>query len=716
MATVARRPLPLPPSRPAATTATSFYAIKRCRHLKSPAIFTSWEDCQHYISRMGDTHMDHHVEYSIFPTVSSAFEYIVDGIPRTARTPYQVATATFAAAPPRATTIGRPTPFQAPPAAFVAAAAAARRQMLPVATTTRATAAAASTAKPPPPPGVVAVAAATTRPSMSSLLNAATTTAQQSPTTKSAATSSRTSRTNNSKKRPRPAAPDSATTDPDTDTEDEDYTEEEEDADEQPSPAKQQQSKSLSMPSIQWNQKFETNLQKILEYKEKFGTTYIPMAVQRKDRMEYKSVGRWSQFVRDQCKLYRQDPKLTNYITAEKYQRLLDIDFKMESPMNNRPTFDQMYQQLVAYKEQHGHVDVPAKYPDPILRNWILSIRKEYIKYQNSKDTQSQAKITIEQIGKLSMLGFRLNKEFTKHTFEENATKWLEYKTRNGGKDPTRKQNNSINSFIRRMRADYKYGRLEQSKIDLLDSWGFVWTSQFKTPKKVEYKTWDQRYQQLLDFKSEHGHVKVKQKVPELGSWVHHQRMNYKLYLEGKQSPLNPTRVQKLKDVGFCFLMRERGPNKKKRRMIVVATEENNDVDDSDATEDDDDDEDVGDTGGGEAQQQQQPVENNSRRQTATTRRATATVRVGGNGNGSGYKDIRNLRQLQNHQDVDATTTTAALNLLVRGEQQQQQQQQQPYNATAATTGTSTAAAAAAASLLGYTATTNPWNIGGGFI
>lgn len=65
---------------------------------------------------------------------------------------------------------------------------------------------------------------------------------------------------------------------------------------------------------------------------------------------------------------------------------------------------------------------------------------------------------------------------------------------------------------------------------------------------------WNERYQQLLSFKENHGHCNVPQKWKvnkQLGKWCSHQRMHYHHWLEGKYSPLAEDRRLLLESIGF---------------------------------------------------------------------------------------------------------------------------------------------------------------------
>ena len=101
----------------------------------------------------------------------------------------------------------------------------------------------------------------------------------------------------------------------------------------------------------------------------------------------------------------------------------------------------------------------------------------------------------------------------------------------------------------------YRYKLLQEGKPSLmtaerireLKSIGFNWgTSQTDS--------WSVRFQQLLEFKVQFGHCLVPRQYtanPKLGKWVHTQRYKYKLYQEGKPSPITAERIQELESIGF---------------------------------------------------------------------------------------------------------------------------------------------------------------------
>jgi hypothetical protein len=100
-------------------------------------------------------------------------------------------------------------------------------------------------------------------------------------------------------------------------------------------------------------------------------------------------------------------------------------------------------------------------------------------------------------------------------------------------------------------------------RLKELTDLGFVFVAGKRKGKlKEPRKTWDERFQELLDYKEMHGDCLVPQHWPVLGRWVHDQRNQYKRLKRGDYSPLNHEKALKLTDVGFVFDTRQQKRNK----------------------------------------------------------------------------------------------------------------------------------------------------------
>jgi hypothetical protein len=71
-------------------------------------------------------------------------------------------------------------------------------------------------------------------------------------------------------------------------------------------------------------------------------------------------------------------------------------------------------------------------------------------------------------------------------------------------------------------------------------------------------KTWDERLEELKEYKMVHGDANVptlSKENPSLGHWVHDQRKQYRLYNEKKQTAMTPHRIEQLEAVGFKWAL-----------------------------------------------------------------------------------------------------------------------------------------------------------------
>ncbi len=142
----------------------------------------------------------------------------------------------------------------------------------------------------------------------------------------------------------------------------------------------------------------------------------------------------------------------------------------------------------------------------------------------------------------------------------------------------------------------------------LLLTVGMVW-SILPTPViTVERKSWDQRFEDLLEYKEEHGHTRVPQSYPGLGNWVHSQRVGYHLMKKGRETHLTTEKAVKLAEAGFEFVVAPRkqrtsrqnlyNPHPHLARRAAEAAESKQDSDEEEEEaeeekEEEDDDEDV---------------------------------------------------------------------------------------------------------------------------
>jgi len=92
---------------------------------------------------------------------------------------------------------------------------------------------------------------------------------------------------------------------------------------------------------------------------------------------------------------------------------------------------------------------------------------------------------------------------------------------------------------------------LTTERIQRLESIGFTWSIR---PEPA--KTWHKKFQELKIYKDTFGNCMVPQRYqanPQLGTWVHTQRRQYKLMIEGKKSSMTRDKAQSLDSLGFFW-------------------------------------------------------------------------------------------------------------------------------------------------------------------
>ena len=103
---------------------------------------------------------------------------------------------------------------------------------------------------------------------------------------------------------------------------------------------------------------------------------------------------------------------------------------------------------------------------------------------------------------------------------------------------------------------------LTAERINRLEGIGFTWCIR---PEPV--KTWNSKFQELMEYKNTYGNCNVPQRYqdnPKLGTWVHTQRRQYKLMIEGKKSSMTQEKIQALDSIGFFWTTK---PNSSSRSM-----------------------------------------------------------------------------------------------------------------------------------------------------
>jgi len=216
---------------------------------------------------------------------------------------------------------------------------------------------------------------------------------------------------------------------------------------------------------------------------------------------------------------------------------------------------------LVKFREEHGHIEVPAVYKSPeggcCLYNWMVSQREHFRRGQLPEPlvTRLAEELDFNLKGEGSPFGYRTKSKDRKRkrtcASEEKLDCWetryseLETHIIREGTLYNLDEDTSFGRWANKQRLLYKENRLWNDRKERLTALGFDLESK-KARKEVP---WDQRFEELKKIKRKYGHDKVplNYKNTKLYFWCSNQRNYYKKF------KLLPEREKLLKSIGFSF-------------------------------------------------------------------------------------------------------------------------------------------------------------------
>lgn len=188
----------------------------------------------------------------------------------------------------------------------------------------------------------------------------------------------------------------------------------------------------------------------------------------------------------------------------------------------NKQSWDDSYLELVAFRQKHGHCNVPH-----YLEDYSLARSGSRDKKRVKDDLQQ------DQIARLNQIGFNWSKKIARfeQRWKDQFQELKKYKGRHWDTkvpitDP------QIGQWVSSQRKSYHRGTLCQDRREKLDEVGFIWTihSAYERDMSLSVSKWRDMFAMLVEFHREHGHCLVPRfyKDNKLRNWVWNQRTKLK--------------------------------------------------------------------------------------------------------------------------------------------------------------------------------------------
>ena len=236
---------------------------------------------------------------------------------------------------------------------------------------------------------------------------------------------------------------------------------------------------------------------------------------------------------------------------------------------NVRKTFDERFKDLISFKAELGHCNVPNtnsrnnKYRS--LGNWCSDIRRSYKSIKEGG--KPKCKLSKADIQRLENAGFEWNLFYKPFTFDERFKDLMAFKAKFGHckvpctQSSTNKKYHSLGMWCSHVRTSYKSikeggkpkCKLSKADIQRLENAGFEWNL---------LKTFDERFKDLMAFKAKFGHCNVPLTKSNksscthysLGIWCSNMRQTYKAIKEGRGKlgcKISKADIKRLEKAGF---------------------------------------------------------------------------------------------------------------------------------------------------------------------
>jgi hypothetical protein len=322
---------------------------------------------------------------------------------------------------------------------------------------------------------------------------------------------------------------------------------------------------STGYAKVDVNKNWHDMYNQLLEFKQKHGHVKVPQQYNENKKLGIR-VKNWRRNYREYKRTNGQkgDP---GWMKRLESIGLVDDITTGYAKVDFNKNWHDMYNQLLEFKQKHGHVKVPQQYDEnKKLGLWVRERRRNYREYKrsNRKKGDPEQMKCLEKIGMVDDISTEDAKRCSKNSrWNDMFNLLLEFKQKHGHvKVPQQyDENPKLGRWVMHNRSSYReYKRSNGQKGDpermkCLESIGMADDISTKVAKRCSKNSrWDDMFNLLSEFKQKHGHVKVPQQYdenPKLGRWVMHNRKNYREYKRSNGQKGDPERMKCLESIGL---------------------------------------------------------------------------------------------------------------------------------------------------------------------
>ena len=305
-----------------------------------------------------------------------------------------------------------------------------------------------------------------------------------------------------------------------------------------------------SGPSQEIQQKIDLNWEELFEFARQYREKHdgcIEIADDIRDTEEGKKIRSFA---------YYQSWKYhDNDLSADRVSKLKSIGIAFA-----KRKWDSWLYCIKEFKDANGHTNVPLDIP---LGRWLQSQKTECVRYLNGITPGSNCRFNKERFEALKDADVDLgNLPKKEDNMESKSLEWAEmyqtlrdYQYTYGTLKVKATHNKNLGVWIQEQRRQWKRYKnnlpssLSKVRRERLETLGFDFKVREKTFK------WEERIEQLLEFKGAHGNMT---NIPStygngLRAFVNRMRDYYSQYVKGEESLLTEERITELNHIGFVW-------------------------------------------------------------------------------------------------------------------------------------------------------------------